>query len=120
MSLPFAVDDVLTLASGVWRVDSLRYVPYLGAKSRVARPGDDPSRITVGLDDPANPGKHGTAVSLDVLMIPGRAIKHDATLHSKAGQVDTLATDLVTSGWLWGRGAAEVVAARLVDLGWRR
>lgn len=116
MTLPYAVDDVLTLPSGTWRVDSLRYTPYPGAKSRVAGPGDDPACVTVGLDDPANPGKHGTAVTLAALMTSGRVIKH-----TPAGvSVDRLVADLLGNGFPFGDQSARALAIKLVNLGWRR
>lgn len=58
-SATYAVGDVLTLTSGaVWRVD---------------RVWIKDGRASVGLDDPANPGKHGTAFYADVL---DRFVRH--------------------------------------------
>lgn len=99
----YNVDDVLTLTSGeTWRVNHVRQ--------------HEDGRVTVGLDDPANPGKHGTAFYADVL--DKQVVEH--ITHYRAELIGNLTADLLGNGWLWGPGAAEFVARRLINLGWRR
>jgi hypothetical protein len=98
----YTVGDVLTLTSGqTWRVDHVS-------------PRED-GRVTVGLDDPANPGKHGTAFYADVL--DNQVIEH--ITNDRAAVIGNLTADIMASGYN-AVGPAETLARRLVNLGWRR
>lgn len=98
----YTVGDMLTLTSGqTWRVD------------HVSQRED--GRVTVGLDDPANPGKHGTAFYADVL--DNQVIEH--ITNDRATVIGNLTADLMSFGEL-GPGLAENIARHLINLGWRR
>jgi len=106
-SATYTVGDMLTLKSGaIWRIDRIS-------------PRDD-GRVSIGLDDPANPGKHSTAFYSDRL--DAEVVRHiPVNDHDTELLISRLAADIARAlpSFPDPRRTREL-AAKLVELGWKR